>query len=679
MSLRRIIPILATGFLLFSVGCTAATPPQATATSTRLPTETPTETPVPPTPTITLTPSPTPILRPGWIHFTSDLNSVMDMAFDQDGFLWVATRNQGLLKWDVAARSYTQITKNDGLPGNNTTAVAVAPDGSVWAGFGNYVNMPSQSAGMAIAKLDGGSWTPYVFPDTWEGEGVDDMTFAPDGTLWIVHRDTVRSFDGKVWTAYDEQLQPLPETGEWPNGQRIAIAPDGDVWAVGFQKGLLRFHDGTWSSVTADEGLETSRIADLAILPNGTVWVTFEDAKLAQAASFDGSAWSYVTADTLGDCRPGLFAVTPDGKFWSSYYYGIIRTDWNRCEVFDGAKWKAADFEKGTIPFRSASSVLVGPDGAVWFGVDTQGLFRFDGKTVESYQANAPTGVFYSSLKAAPDGSIWVKSQESGVLRFDGARWTTLFARPGLPFDQVGGIQPAKDGSVWLVGPEGTALHYREGGWSTVRLPTGNYDDYLSDTALAPNGGLWFAGTYAFLAPSGNTWVRKVVNDLRYYDSSRTDRHVIKAMAAAPDGTIWFGTGVGVSRYRNGVYSLFLLPSEMVVCLTVTPNGEVWFATHTTYAGPPGPTDPHRYVARFNENAEGYAEEKALGNQSVWALRTGPDGVVYALADDGIYRYSGGSWNLWGFGPVHVDDMAFAPDGSIWFIKQGEISRYQQE
>ena len=61
-------------------------------------------------------------------------SEVHDIAQDEAGYLWFTTR-RGLNRFD--GREFQHLTIANGLMTNNLTAIAVAPDDSLWIGDGS--------------------------------------------------------------------------------------------------------------------------------------------------------------------------------------------------------------------------------------------------------------------------------------------------------------------------------------------------------------------------------------------------------------------------------------------------------------------------------------------------------------------------------------------------------------
>jgi hypothetical protein len=105
---------------------------------------------------------------------------VRAVAFDASGALWFASP-QGIGKGDLESGMWRLWDERDGLPFNDFTSMAIAPDGSVWLGttlgLVHLVPPPAGEDGTPHWEYrQGRRWLPH--------DGVRDVLVAPDGTVW---------------------------------------------------------------------------------------------------------------------------------------------------------------------------------------------------------------------------------------------------------------------------------------------------------------------------------------------------------------------------------------------------------------------------------------------------------------------------------------------------------------
>lgn len=160
--------------------------------------------------------------------------------------------------------------------------------GDVWFGCNHGVAMWSAMFDQVIEHVHtaidvGGS----LFTGDFRGIAV-----APDGNVWIgaaARTGRIRYADegGNFWAAIS------PELDVWPVG--VALDPaghdwvmalgaddDGGLWVSSFGNGVAYWRDGSFTYLTTSRGLPENRVRDLALDPDGSVWLATE-AGLARA------------------------------------------------------------------------------------------------------------------------------------------------------------------------------------------------------------------------------------------------------------------------------------------------------------------------------------------------------------------------------------------------------------
>jgi ligand-binding sensor domain-containing protein len=168
---------------------------------------------------------------------------------------WLVT-NRGLMRHDPVADEWTLFAGDDAPTIEGTWTLLAARDGTVW--FGGEEG---------LLHYDGHRWGPPEASGD-APEYVSGLAEAPDGSLWI-------AADGALGHLADGQWSYFAPSGDgwW---QKVAVGPDGRVWAGG--EGLV-CHDpaiGEWQSYTPDDGLVHRLVRSIHVTPEGVVWVGTE-------------------------------------------------------------------------------------------------------------------------------------------------------------------------------------------------------------------------------------------------------------------------------------------------------------------------------------------------------------------------------------------------------------------
>lgn len=297
-----------------------------------------------------------PTVNPDPVRYVGE-DHTNDLAVDKTGRIW-SVGTHGVVRWNLADRTYTRFTTEHGLASNSVEAVAIARDGALWFGtsMGSWL-------GDGVSRYDGATWTTYTEKQGLISNHVDSIAVAQDGAIWFGGHTGVSRFDGETWTNYNlwALLDGIPIVYD------IEVAPDGSLW-FGTDSGVARFDGEKW---TAYSNLEHQTILSIASEPKGTVWFAswFEGG----LSRFDGTTWAtYRFAPDDGRMHnwARCVAVAPDGTVWVGTQTYVFR--------FDGETWYAYDM--------LIESIAVAPDGALWFAGYTGKLFSFDGEGWTQYQ-----------------------------------------------------------------------------------------------------------------------------------------------------------------------------------------------------------------------------------------------------------------------------------------------------
>jgi signal transduction histidine kinase/ligand-binding sensor domain-containing protein len=185
------------------------------------------------------------------------------MYSDMNGSLWVATTNEGLLRF--TDRTFKMYTPADGLPAANIPmAVLAAHDGTLWVG--------SNCGG--LSRLDGNRFKTYS---------------EKDGLL-----------NSCVWSLAEDASH--------------------DLWIGTWGGGLFRFRNGHFTQYSTSRGLASVVVLSLAAAQDGSLWIaTTNGLSHMQNEHFH----SYTTADGLSSDR--IITVVQDryGGIWAATDAGV--------------------------------------------------------------------------------------------------------------------------------------------------------------------------------------------------------------------------------------------------------------------------------------------------------------------------------------------------------------------
>jgi ligand-binding sensor domain-containing protein len=595
-----------------------------------------------------------------WTSWTA-ANIVTTLAVTEDKIY--AGGWGGVTVWSLADGTVLQrITTGDGLPDTYVNALLVdEEDETLWVG-----------TGFGLAAFDGERWTIYDADDGLDSDYVSALAWVDEGLL--VGTQYSGRDGGGLNLLTDAGWQPVPgfpsaDADQQPDKLsyqvNLILEADG-VWWVGTQNGLGRFDGQAWTRFSAADGLPGDYITALMLDDDDALWVAAQG-ETAGVARFDGERFAPV--ERLQDFYVYGMIQDSRGDYWFAGGGGLARFHPDRRD------WEFYDSSR----FPAYSLIGAAEDEAdnLYFGSDGGGLVRYDGSNFRAWAVpNVPGVAAYGRILRAPNGQL-LFTQEYGSfvdrLDPDTETWSPATDLPcdycaPLAFDAEGRLWAGGDLGLWVIRGGGDALHLTtESGlpadlvtsvafeqdvrraWVGTEAGVARFDgQQVVDVLRADNAGL--AGDFiqlVFAASDGSMWVAPEANLSRlraggawqHFAAGDPFSYDVRVSDIAEDasGAIWVATaGDGVYRYAQGNWQRFHpdtrgvgLPSPDVNCLTVAPDGSLWFGAY--YSG----------AAHFDGNT--------------WTTFGVGDGLIHSNVND-----------------IYVDDA-----GTVWFATSGGVTRYR--
>lgn len=349
--------------------------------------------------------------------------SVVSVAEDREGNLWVGTNGDGLLQ--LRPRLIRTITMRDGLPGDDVVALLRDPQDGVWiGGFDVGIGVWQEGRYRGIPGLD-----PRV-------NNVYAMTLASDGTLWLGTRESrlLSWKDGRLASS-----EYLP--GE---GSRVLFSDkSGALWVGSRRDGVFERQPGRTNHYGPAQGLSHGFVTALAQDREGSIWVGTKQG-LNRIAR--GTIRRFGRGDGLPtDCIHTLY-LDAEGLLWVGTAGGGL------C-LRQGERFHAVSAAQG-LPNDVVAQLLEDDRGNLWIGSNA-GLFRVSrrqaidcalGKTTQlqcqrfGRHEGVPNpefaGSFQPSACRTKDGQLWF-STVGGIVVVDPGQLTTNSLPPVV---LIGGV-----------------------------------------------------------------------------------------------------------------------------------------------------------------------------------------------------------------------------------------------
>lgn len=350
-------------------------------------------------------------------------------AVDSQGNVWVSSR-RAIYKAtaDAAAPQgvrWDRVPAVEGVPLNAPIAVD-AQDG-LWVGStrfaaGERKDLPVEPGPIENARV---------------------LALDPDGSPWLAAKDGLHKLGGEpVGRALPGELKPTAPRSL----HTVAFDGQGKMWVSGWTGQVHEAGQRLWSSV--GKGWKPCQtpacVRRFVAEKGGTLWAALHEKGQGVAdegkgiGKWDGNTFTVFTTATSGLASDEVrdLAIHPDGSVWLATTRGVSR--------FDGTNWQTFQEVDGSLPSDDALSVAADAKGVVWVGTSA-GLAKCENNAWSVYtSSNSPMpGNSVSALSIDDTGVKWV-STDAGLCSFEGTNWKWYEWR--WPMET---ILCGKDGIVW--------------------------------------------------------------------------------------------------------------------------------------------------------------------------------------------------------------------------------------
>lgn len=428
---------------------------------------------------------------------------VRDIREDRDGAIYVATRGNGVLRFD----GDTLEPAGRFLEGEDVYTMLVTSANELVVGM--------TLEGISIFVLPG--LERRVDVDLRHGLASEIFSLFEDrdGGLWIATSAGVYRWPGEAIMNYGVE-DGIPGTFVLGVGTDV----DGSIW-VSSAQGAARL----MGSPSLPGGFEIRSLTRRDGLPSGEVWQVLRDSRgRLWVATADGlclytegrGCRVWTSDDGLPTSYVSVLLESRSGDLWVGAAGGIVRL-----EIGDDGSVGAMVPLEGHPSIRAANvyALVESDGGALWIATDS-GLFHLEDGTMSAFgpRSGLPRrGI--NDILLDVNGDLWVATSGKGVawaaagdVRGAATSFATFGTGHGLPSNTVMSLVDGGDGTIWA----GTGAGVAQVDAKRVRV----------GSPLVVRRQLTSASGLLGSEPGSGG-----------------------AFARAPDGTFWFGLARGVSRY----------------------------------------------------------------------------------------------------------------------------------
>lgn len=533
-------------------------------------------------------------------------NYINDIAFDQNGIMWVAT-DQGLNFYNRESDDFSLFKPDQNRRGNNRVA-AIAID------MQNNLVL-ARDEGVSIVDASRTVVRHFHTPqyDSANHVSIRKIFIASDNTIWLGTKGGGAAIlnPEKNSFRFFRHLENNPSTIISNYINCISEDQDGNIWFGAYTGGisLLKKDDTYFTNFGEDlhnpHAIGKHTIWDIYTDRSGTTWIATDHGGLSRYVP-DISGFHHIRNNaydttSLGSNQVRKIFEDKNGDLWIGLFPNGLNFFNRASGLFHNYTHKPDDTT--SISNSAILSITQDRDQTMWIGTE-DGLNQFHPATnnfshfrqrsgdANSLQANA-----ILSLQQDSSGLLWVGTWSGGVHTFNKQtqRFRQYLHAPknehSLSNNFVWAINTDPAGQVWLATEGGGLNLYRPESDDFIHFRHNPNDrttinsDYIWTMLTDSLGYLWLGTTAGLNRFDPQTYVVEQPNTQLIDQNFNKNR--IRALMEDSLHRLWIGT------QDNGIYIYDLTTKQF---LTFTHNDEL----------------PAKYVTGFVEDSEGY----------VWASTT---------------------------------------------------------
>ena len=512
-------------------------------------------------------------------------DSVTGVAQTRDGYLWIATQS-GLARFDgvriqnipiplgrprpiirallldlnqrlwlaeeaglvvcFSSGETRMLTATNGLAKSQPLKIVQAGDQSVWIAYAD--GSACRILGDRVTRFADGKGPP--------GRGTCSLTSDAQGQLWFAKGGQVGVFrEGHFVTLLTLNERYI----------EVQTAGRAGVWICAGDK-LLRYEPGAAPVELGRIATDASPVRPTALFEDraGSVWIGTSAGGLFHYAgtNISRAATSHGRIRTITEDREGNIWVGTDGG-------GLNRL---RPQVVELQGREAG------LPFDTVRSVCEDAGGGLWVVTQNGAVATTEGegwKTISS-TATWPGGQA-TCVTCDPQGVVWIGTYSRGLYRWQDGQFTVVRTSDGLSSSSIRSMLADRKGNLWIAfSAVNTLQRLRDGQFQDYQLPKGSRAVRTMTEDAA--GTIWMANLDAqLLRVSGDS-----IADETPRSAERT--RPIRCLAGTADGSLWIGySAAGVGRLKAGRFASVGtergLQDDSLCSVVADELGWIWFGS----------------------------------------------------------------------------------------------------
>lgn len=354
--------------------------------------------------------------------------SVLDMDADSLGRWWLAT-GTGVFRFQGSFENVSR-QLNDKPALINT--IHIDRHQNVWYGSAEGLFRISETPGGFIK-------TKYDKTQGFLNNSITCIREDNEGNIWIgTYGDGMYVYNGKRFSRIDQNLELYRQTV-----LDIYFDKRGNAWLATLNHGVAQYQmaskNFTW--LTEREGLSNNHVRSILQDRSGNYWF---------GTSGGGVCHYFGKQFTVYDKSSGLSGNFIYSVFRDSRHRLWTGTSDQGLSVLDSAGFYSFNAGNGFANVK-VKAIAESPDGLLYFGTDGQGVFSYDGKEFKEIADLKKT--YVRALLPDKDGNLWIATAGTGLFclrsQSEDGRVEKFTTKEGLLHNRLTALLYDKSGRLW--------------------------------------------------------------------------------------------------------------------------------------------------------------------------------------------------------------------------------------
>jgi ligand-binding sensor domain-containing protein/serine phosphatase RsbU (regulator of sigma subunit) len=459
--------------------------------------------------------------------------AIFTMYADKVGNIWFGTISDGVFKYNLNTKRFTQITEANGLNNNFVRAINEDIQGSIYIGTNT-----------GICKIGPAGTIENVNIPKQENVAFTDIVADNKNNLWMATNEGVYKYNGFITKNYREK------NGLASNNLYCAFQDrEGNFWfgTTGF--GVSKFSGETFISYSSNDDLPSDYINCIFQDSKKNMWLGVKDNGVCKMENGKITNYKLNVQDRAHSLRDDeVQTICEDNK--GNLYFGTK----DGLSIFNGITFKNFSVNDG-LNDNDIYSLLKDHTGTIWIGtanglcyVQNEKIIPIDEiQRFKSERGKIPVYCIFEDRSL----NLWLAT-EDGVIRYNRKTSVKFTKADGFTDKRVLSIVQDKNGFLWFGTGEGV-FGYNFSSFEKIDQNNGLAANKVYLVINDNNNDLWVGTTKGIDRINLNIFHSSNKIEIKHFGKDDGLKGVEcnrNAKFKDSEGNLWFGTIKGVTVYN---------------------------------------------------------------------------------------------------------------------------------